>query len=248
MKALITGASSGIGLEIARVLASKGYDITCASRKERDFSKLKEEFPNRSFDFIPADLSTVEGVKELLDKTKDADYGIFCDNAGFGAFGGFTHSELDMREIEMINLDIIAAQLLLKEFLRRFDKAQKGRVLVTSSAASFGPAPYMAPYYACKAYVYRLAMGYWRELKDKKSKATISILCPGPVATGFEKNGNLKFQFKPTTPERVAKVAVKGLLKGKTVIVPTFLMKAARFFSRFVSDKLITKVDKKAAK
>lgn len=247
MWALVTGASSGIGLAIARELANRGYDIIGTSRKPRDFEKLTDEFPEREFKFISVDLETEEGIRKLEQETESIDLDIFVDNAGFGSFGDFTDEDLDEREVSMIKLDVIAAHLLLKHFLRRFHNAGKGKILVTSSAAAFGPAPYMAPYYACKAYVYRLALGYWRELKDKKSKVSLSVLCPGPVSTGFEKNGNLKFQLKPMRAEKVGAYAVKCLLRGRTVIVPGFMMKCAHFFSHFASDKLITKVDKKAA-
>lgn len=242
--ALITGASSGIGLAVSEEFAKLGYDVIGVSRTEGGFADLKNKFAERKFTFISLDLSTDEGIATLLRQTEGLGIDIFFANAGFGTFGPFTKIENDRREEKMIQLNVISNQMLIKEFLRRFTKAGKGRVLVTDSAAAFAPAPYMASYFATKVYIYYLCLGYWRELKAMHSKCSISILCPGPVATNFEKAGNLTFQSKPVSATKVAKVAVKGLFKGKTVIVPTLGMKLAHFFSHFFSKKFITGLDK----
>lgn len=246
MKALITGASSGIGLEMARLLLHKGYDVTGASRHIGEFASLKDDDPSRNVDFIEVDLSTEEGVKLLLDKTKDVDYDFFFDNAGFGMIGSFLDDNSE-KEMQMIDLNVKAAHCLLKSFLKRFDEKGKGLILVTASAAAFAPAPYMAPYYATKVYMYYLSLGYHRELKDKKSKVSLSILCPGPVSTNFEKAGKLKFNLKPMSVKKCASYALKKALKGKTVIVPSLKIKCLHFFSHLFSKRFITKVIKKSA-
>lgn len=246
MKALITGASSGLGLEVARLLLKKGYDVTGVSRHEGEFQNLKKEFPSRNIDFIQEDLSTEQGVKSLVTKTESIDYDFFFDNAGFGRIGSFLDDNLD-QEMKMVDLNVKAAHYLLKTFLKRFYEKDKGIILVTASAAAFAPAPYMGPYYATKVYMYYLSLGYYRELKDKKSHVSISILCPGPVATNFEKAGNLKFNLKPISTEKCASYALKKAFQGKTVIVPSFKIKCLHFFSHFFSKKFITKVIKKSA-
>ncbi len=244
--ALVTGASSGIGFEVSRELARRGFDIVGVSRHEGSFATLAEEFPKLKFTFIAKDLATEEGCLELLAETKDLDLDFFFANAGAGCFGSFADSDT-ATELKMIKLNVISNQILLKEYLRRFTAAGKGHVLVSSSAAAFAPAPYMSAYYATKVYVYYLCLGYWRELRDCGSQCRLSILCPGPVATNFEKAGNLSFQLKPVSAAKVAVIAVKGALRGKTVIVPTLLMKCAHFFSHLLPKKAITGIDKKSA-
>lgn len=247
MIALVTGASSGIGLEACRVLAKKGYDLIGVSRKERDFAKLKAEFPNRKIEFISLDLSREEDNKELVERMKDVDLDFFFANAGRGTIGGFMTSDVE-EEIDMAKLNVLSNHYLIHEFLKKFVKANKGHLLVTASAAAFAPAPYMSAYYASKAYIYHLCLGYYRELKDLKSKATISILCPGPVATNFERAATVHFAMKPASAEKVAKLGVEKALKGKTVIVPKTSVKLLRFFSAFLTKKQITRFDKKFQK
>lgn len=246
MIALITGASSGLGLEVSKILTQKGYDIIGVSRHEGDFSKLKDTYPNRKFEFISLDLSSEEGVKSLIDKTKNIDIDYFFDNAGYGMIGHFDDDNIE-KEMKMVDLNVKACHRLLKAFTTKFYKRGKGNILVTASAAAFAPAPYMTPYYSTKVYVYYLALGYWRELKERKSKVILSVLCPGPVATNFEKAGNVKFNIKPISCQKSASYAVKKSLKGKTVIVPSFKIKCLHFFSHFLPKKFITKVIKKSA-
>lgn len=247
MLAVVTGCSSGIGLEVCRALADRGYSVIGCSRHEGGFKEIRELHPDLGMEFISSDLSTREGIDRLWDEVKDRNIDLFFANAGFGCFGDFTHEDLDQREVEMAELNCLSTQILIKRFLRKFHREGRGRVMVTASAAAFGPMPYMASYCATKSYVYRLCRGYQQELRELRSKASLSILCPGPVATGFEKAGNLKFQMKPTTPERVARYAVPRWLKGKRIIVPGLLMKLARFGSKLCPDWIIVKVTKRAA-
>lgn len=246
MKALVTGASSGLGLEVCKLLAQRGYDIVGVSRHEGEFAKLKDDFKERKFEFISFDLSNSNNVKSLIEKTKDIDFDYFYDNAGFGMIGHFDDGNIE-KEMKMVDVNVKAAHMLLKEFVTRFYKKDKGNILVTASAAAFAPAPYMTPYYSTKAYMYYLCLGYWRELKERKSKVKLSVLCPGPVNTNFEKAGNVKFNIKPISCEKCAAYAVKKSLKGKTVIVPSFKIKLLHFFSHLFPKKFITKVIKKSA-
>ena len=247
MRALVTGASSGLGLAVCRELARRGFAIVGCSRHEGDFRALREEFPAGDFEYIEADLSSAEGRNRLLNSTQGIDFDLYFVNSGFGCFGSFMHAELDAREAEMAELNCISSHLLIKEFLRKAVKAQRGRVMVTASAAAFASAPYMSAYYATKAYIYHLCLGYQRELQGMKTRVTLSILCPGPVATRFEETGKLKFQIKPMKAEKVASYAVKKWLRGKKVIVPWILMKFGRIGAKLVPDTLVTKFTKRAA-
>lgn len=246
MKALVTGASSGLGLEVCRLLAQRGYDIVGVSRHEGGFGLLKDEFRDRKFEFYQCDLSDMSNVKGLLEYTKDTEFDYFFDNAGFGMIGHFDDDKIDS-EMKMVDLNVKATHILLKEFLKGFTQRNRGHILVTSSAAAFAPAPYMTPYYSTKVYVYYLCLGYWRELKERKSKVTLSVLCPGPVDTNFEKAGDVKFNIRPISCQRCASYAVKMSLKGKTVIVPSLKIKLLHFFSHLFPKKMITKVMKKSA-
>ena len=244
-RALVTGASSGIGLALAERLLKRGCFVVGASRHEGYFARLRAQFPAQT-DYVVADLSRAEEVAELIDSPACAGVNLLVANAGFGCFGDYRDERLDEREARMVQVNCLATQRLIKAYLRRFDE-NGGQILVTASAAAFGAAPYMAAYYATKAYIYRLCLGYQRELKINHSRAHLSILCPGPVATGFEKAGDLKFQFKPMSVDRVADYALKKWLKNKAVIVPGFAYRLLRIGAKIAPDSLITRVTKKAA-
>ena len=245
MKALITGGTSGIGKEIAVALSERGYDLLLVSRKENDLKEIKERVRTEVL-FLPFDLSKEEECRKLLEETENYDIDIFINNAGFGDIGYFDETSLD-KEIAMVKVNDIATLILVKGFLIRFAERNRGRILITASAASFGVAPYMNVYYASKSFVYSMAHGYYRELKDRKSDVTISVLCPGPVKTRFEKTGNMDFCFRSYSAEYIAQYVVPRFLKGRFEIVPGFKMKLGHVFSHLVPKKLISKFLNKQA-
>ena len=175
---------------------------------------------------------------------REIDFDLFVNNAGFGDIGRITKTDI-RKEIDMVKLNDIATLILVKEFLKRFIAKDKGRVLTVASAAAFAVAPYMNVYYASKSFVYSLAHGYHRELKDMKSKVTISVLCPGPVKTRFEEVANAKFNISSLQPEKVARIAVNKTLKGKLEIVPGFMIKCGHFFSHLFPKRFISKIMRK---
>lgn len=238
MFALITGGTSGIGKEIAFQLSKLGYDLILVSRTTNDLDEILPKVKTKVL-FFSFDLSKTEECEALLKKTEKMDIDLFVNNAGFGDIGHFDKTSLK-KEIDMVKVNDIATLILVKNFLIRFDKKKKGRILITASAASFGVAPYMNVYYASKAFVYSLAHGYYRELKDRKSPVSISVLCPGPIKTRFEKTGNMDFNFRTYSSKRVANYAVKRFLKGKFEIVPGLKMKAGHLFSHFVPKRFIS--------
>ncbi len=246
MYALITGGTSGIGKEMALLLLKEGYDLILVSRREGMLSEIRSQFPDKQILFYSYDLSREENCFALLEKTKDMDIELFINNAGFGDIGKMENTSLE-KEIEMVKLNDIASLILIKSFLLRFLKRGQGRVLSVCSAASFGAAGYMNVYYASKAFVYSLSHGYHRELQDKKSKVTISMLCPGPVKTNFEERANAKFTYSVASPEKIAAYAIPRYLKGKLVIVPGVKMKIAHLFSHFFPKRFISKVLNKQA-
>lgn len=244
MKALITGGTSGIGLAIADELLTRGYEVKIISRKEGDLPIIRKKHPDGKIEFSSYDLSEEEECYRLLEDTKNEDYDLFVNNAGYGDIGRIQNTSLE-KEVNMLKLNDIATLILVKSFLLRFIEKGKGRVLTVASAAAFGVAPYMNVYYASKAFVYSLAHGYYRELKDMKSKVTISVLCPGPVKTRFEEVANAKFTISSLQADKVAKYAVKKTLKGKLEIVPGIKIKLGHVFSHIVPKKMISKILRK---
>lgn len=245
MKALITGGTSGIGRAIAQELDNRGYELTIVAAHEVDQKVLSKY--KKPVEFLKHDLTKEAEVYKLLEETASTDFDIFVDNAGFGDYRPFTDSS-DDKEMDMIDLNCKATHLLLKHFLRRMHKKGRGRILVTASSAAFAASPYMATYYATKGYIFKLALGYYRELKDMKSPVTLSILCPGPVITNFEDRANVTFTIKALTAEKVGRTAVKNLFKGKTIIIPSIGMKFLHILSRISPEKLSLAIISKSAK
>ena len=238
MKALITGASSGIGREMAIYLSSLGYDIIAVARRKDRLEKLKE-ICNTNVEIIDLDLSDSDNCLKLYNKVKNMDIDILINNSGFGLCGEFIETSLE-KELEMINININALHILTKLFLKDMVNKNKGYILNISSAASFAPGPLMATYYSTKSYVLRLSESIYRELKQSRSNVSISVLCPGPVDTEFNDVANVKFAFKPLSSKYVAKYAIDNMFKNKLVIVPGISMKLNRFHSKIIPNKLIS--------
>ena len=240
MKALITGASSGIGLDMARYLAKQKCELILVAKDKEKLEKIQETLPTK-VTIIVADLSNEQKVKELYVLTKKENIDILINNAGFGDFGFFTETDLN-KEINMIDTNIRAVHILTKSFLKDMEKRDSGYILNVASSAAFQPGPLMATYYATKSYVYQLTEAIYYEQKKKKSNVHVSVLCPGPVATNFNNVANVNFAVKPLTSEYVARYAIDNMFKEKMLIIPGFKMKCAKFFGRFVSDKFLLRM------
>lgn len=237
MKALITGASSGIGRDIARELSKKGYDLIVVARNTRKLEELKEEL-NTNVEIISMDLSIEENCIKLHEQVKDVD--ILINNAGLGDYGLFTETDLN-KELTIIKTNITSLHILTKLFLKDMKKNNKGQILNVASIAGFMPGPLMATYYASKNYVVRLTEGIREELKKERSNVKVSLLCPGPVKTNFNNVANVKFEINSLTSEYVAKYTVKKLLKGKFYIIPGFTIKLAKIFSKIIPTNILAK-------
>lgn len=239
MKALITGASGGIGRDMAIILSNIGYDLILVARSKDKLDELKEEISTKCT-IIATDLSDEQNCFDLYKKTKDENIDILINNAGYGIHGYFKDSPIE-NDLNMINLNVKSVQILTKLFLNDFIEKDSGRILnVSSSAGLTIGGPLFASYYATKAYVSSLTRGIYGELKSVKSNVTISHLCPGPVDTGFNKRAGIsKFSSKPLDSKYVSEYAINKMLKGKLTIIPSFKMKVAMFFSKFVGEKLM---------
>lgn len=242
MKALITGASSGIGRDMARILASKGYHLVLVARKEKELEKLAEELKEKNkneVETIAMDLAEVENCKELHKKVQNVD--ILINNAGFGDCGNFTKTSLE-KEINMINTNITAYHILMKLYLIDMKAKGEGKILNVASIAGFMPGPLMSTYYATKAYIVRISESIREELKKEKSKVQISILCPGPVNTNFNNVANVKFHMREASSMSVAQYAIKKLEKGKFYIVPGMDVKLAKIGAKLAPTSFISKI------
>lgn len=241
MKALITGASSGIGRDMARYLATLNYDLIIVARREDRLNELKNELKNVNVKCISADLSNEEEVKNLYEITKDENIDMLINNAGFGLAGEFVKTDLDT-EMKMVDTNVKALHILTKLFLKDFVKRDSGIILNVASSASFMSGPLLSTYYATKNYVLRLSEAIYEELRQKKSKVSISVLCPGPVNTEFNDVADVKFALDGLSSEYVAKLGVDKALKGKLIIIPGAIIKLGIFFRRFVSEKFLLKI------
>lgn len=240
MKALITGASSGIGADMARILSDRGYDLILVARDKKKMEILKKEL-NTNVKIISLDLASTFNCMKLYNKVKKEDIDILINNAGFGMFGEFVNSSLE-KETDMIDINIKAVHSLTKVFLQDFKKKNKGYILNVASSAAFCPGPLMATYYATKAYVLHLTEAVYEELRHDKSKVYIGCLCPGPVNTNFNNVANVSFSVKALESYDVANYAIKNMFKRKLIIIPGFLMKMNYVFNRFLPIKLLLKI------
>lgn len=241
MKALITGASSGIGRDIARMLSQKGYDLVLVARDKKRLKEVKKELEknNIKVEIISMDLSIEENCKELHRMVENVD--ILVNNAGFGDCGNFTKTSLD-KEMNMIKTNITAYHILTKLYLIDMKAKGEGKILNVASIAGFMPGPLMATYYATKAYIVSLSESIREELKKEKSNVKISILCPGPVNTNFNQVANVKFHMREADSQKVADYAIKKMEKGKFYIVPGFDVKIAKIGAKLMPTPIISKV------
>lgn len=238
MKALVTGASSGIGREIAIELSKKGYDLILVARNEEGLKEVSKKIKTKS-EIIAMDLTDIENCKKLHNQVGRVD--ILINNAGFGDFGAFEKTELN-KDINMIKTNVIALHVLTKVFLEDMIKENSGKILNVASIAGFMPGPLMATYYSTKAYVVRLTDSIRAELKEKKSNVQISLLCPGPVNTNFNNVANVKFNMKSHSSQFVAKYAIEKLLKGKYMIIPGIKIKLGIYLSKITPKIILSKI------
>lgn len=236
MKALITGASSGIGRDMARYLSKLGYDLVIVARRQELLEELKNELKT-DVKIECVDVSNKENCEALFERNKDID--ILINNAGFGKFGVFNDIDLE-QEINMINTNIVSIQVLTKLYLQEMKKKNKGHILNVASIAGLLPGgPLMATYYATKSYVVSLTRAIRKELEIEKSNVNVSVLCPGPVKTNFNNVANVKFSLDGLSSEYVAKYAIDKMLKNKGTIIPGVAIKTLNFIKRIIPTNLL---------
>ena len=240
MLALVTGASSGIGRDIARELVVRGWDVILVARRTDKLMELKKELGKHA-KCIRCDVSNLEECKKLHEVLQSQNIEMLVNCAGFGLCGKFTETALDT-ELEMIDTNIKAVHILTKLFLQDFYAKNKGYILNVASIAGFFSGPLMATYYATKNYVVSLTGAVYEEIKRSGKNIKISALCPGPVDTEFNEVAHVKFASKPIDSRTVAQQALDGLMKGKLYTIPTVKMKCLKFVKRLAPDKAVTHV------
>lgn len=238
MKALITGASSGMGRDMAKILSQKGYDLILVARDEKKLEEVKKQLKTET-KIVVMDISKEENCKKIYEGNKDID--ILINNAGFGDCGHFEETSLD-KDIQMIHTNIIAYHILTKLYLKEMIKKDSGKILNVASIAGFMPGPLMTTYYSTKNYVVRFSESIREELRRKKSKVQISILCPGPVDTNFNKVADVEFALKGLSSEYVAKYTINKFFKGKFYIVPGWKIKLARIGAKLAPASFVAKI------
>lgn len=249
--ALITGASGGIGLELARIHARKGGDLVLVARSEAKLNTLKQELEsayNNSVTVIALDLSQPESAQNLFEQTESLGLKIdvLINNAGFGGHGKF-HQRSLADEQAMMQLNMMTLTNLTHLYLEGMVKRNKGKVLNVSSTASFIPGPLQAVYYATKAYVTSFSQAIAEELSD--TNVSVTALCPGAVATGFADAGNLDgvdIWKNAKTAQSVAECGYKAMEQAELVVFnETALKFMLNWVTPFLPRKLVLKISRK---
>ena len=250
MYALVTGASAGIGLEIAKYLAVKGYDLILTARREERLHKLERQIlrsdPDRKVIVIPADLSKREECFRLFEEScaqagsQNIDFVV--NNAGMGVYGRFLETDLD-KELTLIDLNVTSVHILSKLFLREMVKNGHGVLLNVGSCAGFTSGPTFSSYYASKNYVVRLTEAIHEELRQQHSPVKVCCLCPGPVDTAFNDNAGVLVSGRQITAGQAAREGVEGALRGKMIVIPGAKMKLVTVGSHLLGEHLSTRIN-----
>ncbi len=246
---LITGASAGIGYELARIFAREGYDLILNARKAKRLSDAAASIEKESevkVWIFPLDLSLPDSAKILYEQIKNQEINvdILINNAGIGTYGYFKNTNPE-QELEMMRLNMISLTELTKLFLPRFLEKKKGSILNVASTAGFQPGPLMAVYYGTKAYVISFSRALRNELR--KTGINVSVLCPGPTESDFWQRAGMNhgiFLIRTTMSSiDVAKAGYRGLMRNKEMIIPGTLNKilalASKIFPAFFAIRIV---------
>ncbi|MER2268526.1 SDR family NAD(P)-dependent oxidoreductase [Methylobacterium oxalidis] len=226
--ALVTGASSGIGADLARVLAGRGHDLLIVARSTDRLQNLARELAGRGAQvhIETEDLAASGAAGRLVERVRSAGHqvDVLVNNAGFGLAGPFHHSS-PAELTGMIGVNITALTELSRAFLPGMIERRRGGILNVASVAAFQPGPFMAVYYASKAYVLSFSEALWEECRG--TGVTVTALCPGPVETGFAERAAMtstrlfESRLMPKMPSaRVAELGVAGFQRGQRVVIP----------------------------
>ena len=252
--ALITGAASGLGYELARLFAKDKYKLILVDIDKERLAQVKAELEEKhqvAIQTLNKDLSKTNVAQEIMDDIQDQPIDVLVNNAGFGLFGSFSETDWE-REFQMLQVHIMTTTHLTKLVLKGMVERGKGRILNMSSLAAFQPGPLMAVYYASKGYMLSFSEAIANELKG--TGVTVTALCPGPTKTAFqdtvsEDASENKIKFNMANAKEVAKYGYKALLKGKAYAIPggfnKFLATLPRFVPRNMASSIVRKIQEK---
>lgn len=243
--ALITGASGGIGLELARIFAREGYGLALVARNRERLEQLAAELKPAAVRVIARDLTLSGAPEEIQREVPQVD--VLVNNAGYGLFGRFTETPL-AEELGMLQLNMTALVVLTKLYLPGMAAARSGKILNVASTAAFQPGPLMSVYYASKAFVLSFSEAIASELQG--TGVTVTALCPGPTATGFQARSKLEKsrllqRMKVMDARSVAEAGYRGLMAGKAVVIPGVLNKLLALSVRLGPRRLVTGIMRK---
>lgn len=236
--ALITGASSGIGLEFAHIFAKNGHDLVLIARSEDKLTELAKKIESSysvKVKVLPKDLSDKNAPQEIFDELQRENIEVeyLVNNAGFGGYGRFYETDWKKEEA-MIQVNITALAELSKLFVKQMVKRNSGRILNVASTAAFQPGPLMSVYYASKAFVLSLSEAMAYELKD--TKVTVTCLCPGPTKSNFHIAANIKASKLAkginASAYDVALYGYNAMMKGKFIAIEGFMNKILAFLAK----------------
>jgi uncharacterized protein len=248
--ALVTGATSGIGYEMSKILAKEGFNLVLVARNAEQLESLAKELSNTyaiKASFIVIDLSNptapTEIVAELQTKAEKID--ILVNNAGFIEYGAFSDTNLD-KELQMIQVNLVSLTHLTKLLLPAMLKQKWGKILNVASIGAYVPGPFNAVYCATKAYVLSFSEAIAEELKG--TNVTVTALCPGATKTKFAQKANIEevklFQGSVMQAKEVAEIGFLALMDGKRIVVPGFINKFAVFIINFIPRHMVALIAK----
>jgi uncharacterized protein len=248
---LITGASSGLGMELAKLFAADGSDLVLVARREERLIELADELKSEhgiEAHVLPKDLSKKSAPKEIFShiNKENIEIDVVVNNAGFGNKGQIADLDTDL-QLDMIQVNLVALTHLTRLFITGIIERGYGGILNVGSLAGFQPGPNLAVYYATKAYVLSFTEALAEEISNPNIK--ISCLAPGPVKTEFGEKSDLEdsllFKMSLMEMEPVVKAGYEGFRKGQTIIIPGLKQQIVPFLNRFTPRLLVRKIAKK---
>lgn len=247
--AVVTGASGGIGYELSRLLAEDRYDLALVARSGQLLERIATEF---EADFgvevhpIRLDLTDPQAPDRMMEwlEASGRDVEVLVNNAGFGTFGPFTTTDLGS-ELGMLQVNVVALTHLTKLLARSMAERGRGRILNVASTAAFQPGPWMAVYFASKAYVLSFSEALAEELRG--TPVTVTVLAPGPTRTGFQIRAGMEEAligrgFVMADARSVAAAGYRGMMAGKRLVIPGLPNRAGALLTRFVPRTLLTRI------
>lgn len=242
--ALITGASSGIGLELAKLFAADRFNLILVARNETRLNRLANQLRSEheiETEVLTQDLSQIDAAKVIFESVKEIPVSILVNNAGLGFYGAFAQSDFN-EQTQMLQVNLTALVQLTHLFLPPMIAQKRGRILNVASTAAFQPGPFVNVYYATKAFVHSFSYALAQELEG--SGVTVTALCPGTTHTEFFSRGHFGAQRAPFTmePRDVAEAGYRGLMRGSRVVIPGWTNKITSMLAKRLPLTLTTAV------